>query len=294
LQFITFIFVYPFIWLLSILPFRVLYFISNLFYYLIYYIIGYRKKVVIGNLKLAFPDKSESEIKAISKKFFKHFVDVFGVEIVKSFTMPKKEMVKRYKPINLEILNELEAEGRSAIIVGAHYANWEWIFSFNLSINYDAYAVYKTIKNPYFDKKVRDTRGRFNTTLISTSRIFSLVKEIDVANKIALYGFISDQSPRIDKAKYWSEFMGVRVPIQVGVEVLAKKYNMPIVFYDARKLKRGYYECTLKLLTDSPRDFKDYELTDLFMREVEKQIHRTPEHYLWTHKRFKHAGKEPK
>lgn len=276
------------------LPFRVLYFFSDIIYYILYYIIGYRKKVVFDNLSLAFPDKSEPEIKAISKKFFKHFVDVFGVEIIKSFTMPKQEMVRRYKPVNIELLNELEAKGKNAIIVGAHYANWEWIFSFNLSIKYDAYAVFKTLKNPYFDKKIRDTRGRFNTTLINTKETFSVIEKTTEANKASIFGFISDQSPRIDKVKYWGEFMGVRVPIQVGVEVLAKKYNLPVVFYDARKIKRGYYECTLKLLTDSPRDFKDYELTDLFMREVEKQIHRTPEHYLWTHKRFKHTGREPK
>jgi KDO2-lipid IV(A) lauroyltransferase len=276
------------------LPFRVLYFFSDIIYYVLYYIIGYRKKVVFGNLKLAFPDKSEKEITAIAKKFYHHFIDVFGVEIIKSFTMPKQEMVKRYKPVNIELLNELEAKGISSIIVGAHYANWEWIFSFNLSIKYDAYAVFKTLKNPYFDKKIRETRGRFDTALISTKETFSVIEKTSKANKASIFGFISDQSPRIDKAKYWGEFMGVKVPIQVGVEVLAKKYNMPVVFYDARKIKRGYYECTLKLLTDTPRDFKDFELTDLYMREVEKQIHKTPEHYLWTHKRFKHVGKEPK
>jgi len=293
-QFLSFIIIYPFIWLYSLLPFRVLYFFSDLIYVLLYHILGYRKKVVIGNLKMAFPDKSDDEINNIGKKFFKHFADVFGVEMVKSFTMPKKEMVKRYKGINMEIFDTYDAQGRSAIIVGAHYANWEWIFNFNLFIKYDAYAIYKKLKNPYFDKKVRQTRGRFNTTLVPTKRIFSLAKEVDTANDTGLYGFISDQSPRIDKAKYWTDFLGQRVPVQIGVEALAKKYNMPIIFYDAKKIKRGYYECTLRLLTDTPRDFEDYEITDLYLREVEKQIERVPEHYLWTHKRFKHVGKEPK
>ena len=276
------------------LPFRVLYFFSDIIYYLLYYVIGYRKKVVFGNLRLAFPNKSEKEITTIAKKFYHHFVDVFGVEMIKSFTMPKQEMVKRYKGINLELFDKLHDEGKSSIIVGAHYANWEWIFNFNLLIKYDAYAVFKQLKNPYFDKKIRETRGRFNTTLISTKETFSVIKKNSETNKISLFGFISDQTPRLGKAIYWSDFMGVRVPIQVGVEVLAKKHNLPIIFYDAKKIKRGYYECTLRLLTDSPRDFKDYDITDLYLKEVEKQIKNAPEYYLWTHKRFKHAGKEPK
>jgi len=274
------------------LPFRILYFFSDLIYYLIYYIIGYRKKVVFGNLKLVFPEKSEKEITSIAKKFYRHFIDVFGVEMIKSFTMPKKEMMKRYKGINLELLDQFHDEGKSAIIIGAHYANWEWIFNFNLLIKYDAYAVFKRLKNKYFDKKVRETRGRFNTTLISTKETFAVINKNSETDKVSLFGFISDQTPRLDKAQYWSEFLGVRVPIQIGAEVLAKKHNLALTFYDTRKIKRGYYECTIRLLTSCPNDFKDYELTELYLREVEKQIKNAPEYYLWTHKRFKHMGKE--
>jgi len=276
------------------LPFRVLYFFSDIIYYILYYIVGYRKKVVFGNLKLAFPEKSEKEITTIAKKFYHHFVDVFGVEMIKSFTMSTKEMAKRYQGINIEIFDKLYDQGRSSIVVGAHHANWEWIFNFNVLIKYNVYAVFKKLKNPYFDKKIRETRGRFNTTLISTKETFAVVKKNSETNTTSLFGFISDQTPRLGKAQYWSEFLGVRVPMQIGVEVLAKKYDLAVIFYDAKKIKRGYYECTLRLLTDSPKDFKDYELTDLYFREVEKQIKNAPEHYLWTHKRFKHVGKEPK
>ena len=274
------------------LPFRVLYFFSDIIYYLLYYIIGYRKKVVFGNLRLAFPEKSEQEITTIAKKFYHHFIDVFGVEMIKSFTMSKKEMAKRYKGVNLEVFEKLYNQNRSCIVVGAHHANWEWIFNFNLLVKYDAYAVFKKLKNPYFDKKVRETRGRFNTTLISTKETFSLIKKNSESNIVSLFGFINDQTPRLSKAIHWTNFLGVRVPVQIGMEILAKKHNLAVVFYDAKKLKRGYYECTLSLLTDSPKDFKDYELTDLFLRAVEKQIKNAPEHYLWTHKRFKHVGKE--
>ena len=243
---------------------------------MIYYVLGYRK-----------------EITEIAKKFYSHFLDVFFVELVKSFTMSADEMAKRYKPVNIEILENLEAQKKSAIILGAHYANWEWIFNFNLLIKYQAYAVYKKIKNPYFDKKVRQTRGRFNTALVSTKEVFKLIKNLETNNNVGLYGFIGDQSPKLNKKQYWTEFLGLRVPVYTGVEVLSKQYNLPIVFYAAKKIKRGYYECTLSLLVDEPSNFKEHEITNMFLRAVEAQVYDRPEHYLWTHKRFKHLGKDP-
>ena len=292
MQFLVFILIYPFIWLLSILPLGVLHFISDCFYYLLYYVIRYRKKTVIGNLKLAFPEKSEHEIILISKKFYSHFVDII-IEMIKSFTISKKEIAKRYKPINIEILHQLESQHKSAIFLGAHYANWEWVFAINLLVKFNGYAVYKKLKNSYFDRKIRQTRGRFSTTLVPTKEVFSLIQENYDNNKLSLYGFLGDQSPKVNKTHHWSEYLGIKVPIHTGVEFLSKKYDLPVVFFKTKRVKRGYYESTLKLLTDKPKDFEDYQLTELFLREVEAEIREAPEFYLWTHKRFKHRDKAP-
>ena len=291
MQFLVFIIIYPFIWLLSNLPLKVLYFISDGIYYLLYYIIGYRKKTVMGNLRLAFPDKSEHEIKTISKKFYRHFVDIF-TEILKSFTISKNEMAKRYKFDNLDVFHKLESDNRSSILLGAHFANWEWIFALNLLIKSHGYAVYKRIQNPFFDKQVQKTRGKLNTTLVSTKEIFSLIENNSKKNILSIYGFLGDQSPKLSRADHYTNFLGISVPAHVGAEVLSKKYNLPIVFFATRKIKRGYYECTLKLLVDNPKKYKDYEITDLFLLEVEKQIRENPEHYFWSHKRFKHMKKK--
>ncbi len=287
---LTFLLVYPLIWLLSILPFRVLYLISDIAYFFIYYIIGYRKKTVIGNLKIAFPEKSDDEIKHLSKKFYKHFTDIFA-EMVKSFTISKQQIMKRYTFKNIEVIHHLQDQGKSAILLGFHYANWEWIFNLNLQIKYTGFAIYKRIRNKYFDKKVRETRGRYNTILVPTKEIFSVIKENKQKKVLALYGFLGDQSPKPKKLHYWNDFFYTYVPIHTGVETLAKKHDLPIVFFTVKKIKRGYYEATFELLTDAPSSYKDYELTDKYLQKVEAHIKAAPEYYFWTHKRFKHKDK---
>ncbi|PID71293.1 MAG: lipid A biosynthesis acyltransferase [Flavobacteriales bacterium] len=287
MQFLVFVLVYPLIWLISLLPMRILYVISDGIYYLLYYVIRYRKKVVFDNIKTAFPTKSNMEITQISKKFYHHFVDIF-IEMIKSFTISKKELQKRYVFENLEVLKKLENKGRSSILLGAHYANWEWIFILNAHINFNAYAIYKKIRNKYFDAKVRATRGRFNTHLIPTKKTFKLIEHNTKSNILSLYGFLGDQSPKKQSAHHWGKFLGVQVPIYTGVEFMAKKYDLPIVYFKTEKIRRGYYKNTLKLLTAEPRQWKDYDITDLFLRHVEEQIYKEPQYYFWTHKRFKH------
>ncbi|MDY7393623.1 lipid A biosynthesis acyltransferase [Aureibaculum sp. 2210JD6-5] len=291
MQFLSFILIYPFIWLLSILPFRVLHFISDGFYYLLYYVVGYRKKVVFDNLKLAFPEKTDKEITRIAKKSYRHFVDVF-VEIIKLFTISEKQLLKRYKIGNIEILKALEREHRSSILMGGHYANWEWVFLLNTKIKFNGYAVYKKINNRYFDKKIIETRGRFNTNLVNTKNVFSVITKNNKENKLSLYGFLADQSPQVHKTHYWSHFLGVdNLPVHTGAELLAKKHDFPIVFFKTKRVKRGYYEVNFEMITKEPRSFKDYDITDIYLRKVEEQIKEAPEYYFWTHKRFKHRGK---
>jgi len=287
MQFLVFLLVYPLIWIFSILPLRILYIFSDGIYYLLYYIIGYRKKTVYNNLKLVFPKKSELEIQKIAKKFYRHFIDIF-IEMIKSFTISEKEISKRYRFKNIEVLQQLELQKRSGILLGAHYGNWEWIFILNVKIKYNGYAIYKKIKNIYLDKKIRSTRGRFNTNLIPTKETFSLLEHNTKENILSLYGFLGDQSPKADKAHYWSEFLGIHVPIYTGAEMLAKKHNLAVSIFLTKKIKRGYYETTLELITDQPTTFEDYEITDIFLEKVEQQIMMAPEFYFWTHKRFKH------
>ena len=291
MQLLIYLLVYPVIWTLSILPMRVLHILSDLIYLILYYVIGYRKKVVRNNLKLAFPEKSNEELLRIEKKSFHHFIDIF-MEMIKSFTISEKEISKRFVFNNLDILNDFHHNHKSLIIMTGHYANWEWVVNFTNLVPYNGFAAYKQIKNKYFDEKMKSSRTKFGANFVPTKKFMELMQTKFDKNEIAAYGLISDQSPKLNKTHYWSNFMGVNVPIQTGGEMLAKKYNYPVIYFQTERVKRSYYKSTLKVLAESPRDFKDYEITDIFLKELESQIKNKPEYYFWTHKRFKHMGKE--
>ena len=243
MQFLIFAITYPIIWLLSLLPMRILYLLSDFLYLIFFYLIGYRKKVVLENLQLAFPKKEISELKSIQKKFFKHFTDIF-VESIKAFTISKRTIRKRYKYINPELINDLYDKGRSIAFMGAHQANWEWSISIPLVVKITCFGAYTRIGNSYFDKTVKDSRTKFGFIGYKTTEtIKSISKNFDEGVQ-GLYLLLSDQSPQIHKTHYWREFMGVKVPIHTGAEMIAKKFNMAVVNYTVKKVKRGYFEVT--------------------------------------------------
>ncbi len=288
MQFIVFILVYPLIWMLSILPLKVLYVLSDLIYILLYHIIGYRKKVVFGNLKLSFPNKTDKELMEIQKKFYHHFVDIF-IEMIKSFTISKKEIKKRYKFTNIQLVNDIEKQGKDIVIMGAHYANWEWVINLNNYVTHQTFAAYTKINNKYFERKILSSRERLGASFIETSKFVPAMEKNKIEKTASIYGLLSDQSPQLHKAKYFKEFMGVKAPIHTGAEFLAKKFNLAVVFMKTEKIKRGYYETTFKTITLKPTDFDDYQITDKFLTLVEEQIKEKPEYYFWTHKRWKHS-----
>lgn len=289
---IIYVLTFPFVWGLSILPFRVLYFISDIIYFILFNLIGYRKKVVLDNLKLVFPNKDLAELLEIRKKFYSHFIDVF-IEMIKTFTVSKEEIYKRYTFTNIDFLNELHKDGKSMILVGPHYANWEWIMSLDSFVDYKGYAAFTLINNKYFNNQILKSRAQFGTHLIATKDVFTEMKKNDKHNIQAAYGLLSDQSPQLNKTFYWTHFFGVEVPVHTGAEMLAKKYHMNMVYIDTVKLKRGHYETTFSLLSNDSTTQSEYPLTDQFLQKVETRVRIQPEYYLWTHRRFKHKDKNP-
>ncbi len=292
LQLLAYIIVYPILWIISILPFRLLYVLSDGVFYLLYYIIGYRKKVVNANLKLVFPEKSKKEIKIIAKRFYHHFCDMM-FESIKSLTISEKEIVKRFKVVDTTELKKYEKEHKSIILMCGHYASWEWSMSIQKHIDFIGYGVYKRLRNPYFDKLVKRVRGKYNSYLIPTKEIITKIAEAQKNNELFLCGMAADQSPKLRKAYHWTTFMGVKVPCYTGSEMMAKRFDLPVVFMKIKKAKRGFYEASFSTIAKNPKEYKDYDLTDKFHKLVEAQIHEAPEYYLWTHKRWKHKDKTP-
>lgn len=287
MQFLVFILTFPFLWIISILPFRIFYWLSDCIYVLVYYIVGYRKKTVRENLALALPHLSDKERLEIEKKSYHHLCDMF-LEMVKTMTISSEEMNKRFKITNLEVIKEYEKKGKSIMLIASHYASWEWLITLNQKISFLGVAVYKKLANKHFDKLVRDIRSKYNTELVPTSKTIPLIANNQKNNIQCVYGLASDQSPKADRIFHWESFMGVEVPVHTGPEMLAKKYDMTVVFAKVKKVKRGYYELTIIPLNDNPKSIPDFGITHIYIKEVEKQILEAPEYYFWTHKRWKH------
>lgn len=208
--------------------------------------------------------------------------------MLKTRGLSRGELLKRMRFSNLDLISELEGNGNGILILFPHYANWEWVISLNLQIASYGYAVYSPIKNQYFDGYIKNIRKRFGTTLVSTKNIMRTIRENKVRNEPAIYGILGYQTPSMRLARYFRDFMGIKVPVHVGAERLAKKMRMPVVYLKVRKTKRSHYEGTFKLLARHPREFKDHGITDMFLNEVENAIREMPELYLWTHRRWKH------
>jgi len=292
MQLLFFIVFYPLIWVVSKLSFRLLYIVSDLVFYFIYYVLRYRRKTIYNNLKMVFPDKTKKEIKEISKNSVRNSTDTF-VESFKSLSISEDEMKSRFRFKNIEVIHEIENKNQSVIVLCGHFSGFEWVFIVDRYIKSNFYAVYKRLRNKYFDRLVKKIRSRWNGHLIHTKETRKIIAENSKTNSLNLYGFASDQTPRIQKAVYWNYFMNIWVPIHTGAESIAKEHNLALVFMKIKKIKRGYYETTFEKITTKPRDYKDYELTDNYMKLIEDEIYNNPMLYLWSHRRWKHRDKVP-
>ncbi|MFN7045282.1 MAG: lysophospholipid acyltransferase family protein [Flavobacterium sp.] len=287
MQLLVYILIYPILWIISILPFPIFYLFSDFVCFLTYNIFGYRKKVVRENIKLALPHLSDKERLVIEKKFYSHMCDMF-LEMIKTISISQKEIEKRFTFSNMEVYYDLEKKNKSIALLCAHYASYEWVVSMNYHIHCKGFGIYKKLANPYFDKLVKRIRSKFKAELITTKETIPTIAENHKNNVLGLYGFASDQSPKVNAAYHWAPFMGHIVPVHTGAEMLAKRFDMNVIFLRTKKIKRGYYQASFEVLSEDVKSVPNYEITDKFLKLVEEQIYEAPEFYLWTHKRWKH------
>ncbi len=274
----------PFIYLISILPFRLLYAFSDFLFLIVFHLIGYRRKVVEANLKNSFPEKSHEEILDISKKYYHYLCDLI-VETLKKFTISKEEVLERCKFHNTELFNKLYTENKSVIVLMGHYGNWELAgSSFSLSNDHQLYVVYKTLANKYFEDMMCKSRTKFGPKLIKMEN--TLKDIIKNKNNCANYAFIADQTPSNQNA-YWTTFLNQDTAMFTGAEKLAKKLNFPVVFINIKRVKRGYYEIFAEMLCEDPKSSDENEIIEKFVRKLELEIIKMPETWLWSHRRWK-------
>ncbi len=277
----------PFIYLLSALPFFLLYLLSDTLYAIFYYVLGYRKEVVLTNLHNAFPDKTDAEINKIAKQYYHYLCDLF-LETFKTLTISKKTMLKHlyFSPEAKLLFEKLAVENKSIILVMGHLGNWEWAGnSFSLLCKHQLYVIYHPLSNKKFDGLMYHMRTRFGTKLIAMRNTY---KDM-LANRGELNAtaFIADQTPSPENA-YWTTFLNQDTPVYKGTEVIARKINNPIVYANVKRIKRGHYEIFAELLVEEPAKTRDGEISELHTRRLEKDIIAQPETWLWSHKRCKH------
>ncbi len=270
---------------LSLLPMPVLYVISDLLFVVLYYVIGFRKKVVWDNLTQCFPDKSHKELKRIMRRFYRHFCDMLA-ETIRLFSMPLEEAKRRCPLRNVEVLQEHYNNGKSVIMVAGHYNNWEMvIIPFNVKVPHTTIGIYTPLTSPYFEKKMRESRGKYGMVLLPKQQTAAFFEE--QKNELNIYLMGADQSPTYAKKVYWMQFLGRETAVAFGTEKYAKKYNYPVVFGHVVKLRRGYYEMWFENVETNPAEAPYGSITEAHTRILEKDILAAPEYWLWTHKRWK-------
>ncbi len=279
--------------LVSYIPFGLLYVISDILFYPLYYVVRYRRKIVRKNLTESFPEKSLGEIKRIEKKFYRFFVDTM-LESCKLFSISPEEMKRRMRFVNADEVNALLHEGRSISVFLGHYGNWEWVSTSGLWLTKDALSaqIYHKLRNKAIDRLILHLRERFGNRCVDMHRTVRFVAEESKGPKPLIIGFIADQSPRKREAKHFLDFLNHRVPVLTGTEKITKHYGYEAMFIRMKRVGRGYYECEFMPLHDDPKSLPDFELTAIYYRRLEQEIRQQPELYLWSHNRFKYAEEQ--
>jgi len=285
--------VYGIIYSISLLPFWVLYRISDLVCLLIR-AIGYRKRIIEKNLKNSFPEKSDAEIGKIRNEFYGFFCD-YIFETLKLASISKKEMLIRMNYKGLDNILQSVDEGRMVALYLGHYCNWEWITSAGSLAPENSYPcqIYHILESKVMDKLMLKLRSRMGNNNIPRSE--SLRKIINAKNegKVPIIGFISDQAPIINSMPYWVDFLNQNTPFIDGTERLVRKFNMLPIYLDMSRVKRGYYDVDIQILTnENLSNLKDGEITELYAKALEKTINRQPQFWLWSHNRWKRRPEE--
>jgi Kdo2-lipid IVA lauroyltransferase/acyltransferase len=279
-------------WIITLLPLKVLYIFSDIFYLFIYYFPGYRRSVVHTNLRNAFPEKSEQEIAKIEKSFYKHLAGIF-VETLKLTHMSIKQLTSRLRVENSELLTRLKAEKRDIVAICGHYNNWEWMTIVPLFTDYKCISIYKPLQNKYFDKFVNDLRKKHGFFLTPMSGIIRELINDRNAGINTLSAFIADQTPAKGDINYWTQFLNQESPVFLGAEKIASKYDAAVLLFNNQKIKRGYYTIRIELLFEHTAGLTDHVITESHVRRLEEIIKEKPQYWIWSHRRWKYKKEQP-
>lgn len=278
---------YGFSWLIAHLPHRVIYVLSDVVAFFMHSVVKYRRQVVRQNLLNSFPNKSLNEIKRIERKFYRHFSDLFFESIMLTHSS-RKRVLKMCTFPDADLLNRIYDSGKSVVVATGHYGNWELLGLVASYIHHVALGVYKPLIDKRFERMLCRSRERFGGVTVAMNDAFRTTIRMVSEGKHVLLGLITDQTPASGEIRYWTNFLNQDTPVFLGVEKIAEKIDCPVVFCKMYKVKRGRYEVRLELLCENPRSCKQYEVTNMHVKALEKLIVEQPEYWLWSHRRWKH------
>ncbi len=279
---------YAMVYLHALLPFSVLYVLSDVLYFIAYRLIGYRRAMVRKNLTNAFPSKSEKEIVKIEKKFYHHLCDYF-VETIKTLRLTDKEVRKRMKFENPEIINRLTKDGKSCLLSLGHYGNWEWVPSIGMYLEpgVEQGLIYKQLHSQAFDALFLRIRSRFSPKPIEMRSAFRKMIQSRNDGKTMVIGFLTDQRPPRNLEHYWTRFLNQETLVQTGMERIAKQLAFSVVYLDIEKVKRGHYVGKFFVITPDASQEPEFTVMERYMRKLEETVLHEPAYYLWSHNRWK-------
>ena len=280
-------FLFKIIILFSKLPLRVLYVLSDVIFFLMYSLVGYRKEVVTENLKNSFPKKSESEIDKIRKSFYRNFSD-YIVETLKSFTISSKELRVRVQHLNQDIFHEANAENKNVILLTGHVFNWEWFNALATIIPQEnCFPVYRKVQNSFWEEKIKGIRNRFGNTALEAKEVIRHILRNPNDGK-SVYMFVADQSPHVSEVSFGLNFLNQKTPAFIGYDKLSTRMDLAFVFCEMKKVKRGYYQINYYRIYPDGEQFVEHEVVKKFHKLLENTINKRPDNYLWSHRRWKY------
>lgn len=275
-----------FLRLFSFLPFFVLRAIENFFFFLLNKVVHYRAGVIMKNLKKAFPDKSEEELRSIKSRFYRYFSRLV-IENIKMFNLSAKELEKYIYLENPDLLRAYFEENKDVAVMTAHYGNWEWLLGLRKDIPHHPLAIYKPLNNKFFDHLLKHHRSKYGTELVNMREIPRVLLKHASNNLRVLSVFISDQSPVWEEIQYWTSFMNQDTPVYLGPEKLAKKMKMAVVYFRVKIRKENNYSVEAIPISDDASKSEKFQITERYFSLLEEDIRNAPEYWLWSHRRWK-------
>lgn len=275
------------LYLISKLPLKILYIFSDVIFFLNHYLVGYRKKVITQNLKNSFPQKSDEEINQIRKKFYLNFSD-YLVETIKSFSISETEAKVRMQHINQDLFHEAKKEGKNVILLAGHVFNWEWMNAFSSIIpQKHCHPVYRKVNSEFWENQMKEVRSKFGNEALEANEVIKNIFRTKNDGDTA-YLFVADQTPHIAHVNYGLEFLNQRTPSFIGYDKLATRMDLIFIYCEMKKVKRGHYQANYHKIEPDGEKFTEHEVVRKFHKLLENTLHKRPDNYLWSHRKWKY------